>query len=615
MAARGSKSCWDDVPDNWREELGNKMLRECAGDTVFERGVAYFNDGRVTLARDGGGNATFKVKGTQTYSTELYFEDLGLHVDCNCPHGQEGHFCKHIVAAALLWRQHLGGEAPAPVANGPKPTERAAKAQQTKARKRGELRAFVEGQDSKRLSALLWQWADRETHLMAELKAWAASEQALQDPSQLNDAIDALLPPARGFLPYSPAAAYARRGEQVLPLLDQARECDAAAALAASEHALRRLYRTAAHADDSSGEVGGLLQSLVERIRLAVAAKPPPAAWAERLLGLIAADPYGVWAAEPVLDVGGHELRQRYSKLLDKRWQAIEEGKGKGDPKKETSWGSGGARTEADDERDRIRRLLIADLTHRQEHDAAVAFMARTARRDVEHLEVIRYCDERGRHREALALAEAAYKRDPKSFIFQDAVLKCWERDGWDEKAFALRKQRYWASLRLDEYQKMIDVAKAARQPLGELRAEVETMLLAREIAVAPAKRPSYGRVAGEAASGQRDVSLRAQWLLHEGRVDEALALVVKADHWCGDGVALALARRLDHKHDEQAFTLIDRVARNEIEHSTGRYDTALDLVRLAFERLNSKMKHAYTARLQTDYKAKRNFIKALDAL
>ena len=55
----------------------------------------------MTLARDGGGNATFKVEGTQTYSTELYFEDVGLHVDCTCPHAQDGHFCKHMVAAAL----------------------------------------------------------------------------------------------------------------------------------------------------------------------------------------------------------------------------------------------------------------------------------------------------------------------------------------------------------------------------------------------------------------------------------------------------------------------------------------------------------------------------------
>ena len=100
-APRAEKSRWAEVPDSWQEELSDETLFDFAGRTIFARGAEYFEQGQVTLARDGGGNATFKVEGTQTYSTELYFEDVGLHVDCTCPHAQDGHFCKHMVAAAL----------------------------------------------------------------------------------------------------------------------------------------------------------------------------------------------------------------------------------------------------------------------------------------------------------------------------------------------------------------------------------------------------------------------------------------------------------------------------------------------------------------------------------
>jgi uncharacterized Zn finger protein len=136
-APRADKSRWAEVPESWQQELSDETLLDCAGKTIFARGVEYFEQGLVTLARDGGGNATFEVEGTQTYSTEVYFEDVGLHVDCTCPHAQNGDFCKHMVAAALLWRRHLGGEAAAPPRKAR--TATAEKAAQTKARKRDDL--------------------------------------------------------------------------------------------------------------------------------------------------------------------------------------------------------------------------------------------------------------------------------------------------------------------------------------------------------------------------------------------------------------------------------------------------------------------------------------------
>jgi hypothetical protein len=607
---RADRSRWADVPETWRDELSDDTLREMAGDAVFERGLTYFNESRVTLARDGGGNATFKVSGTQTYSTELYFEDLGLHVDCNCPHGQDGHFCKHMVAAGLFWRGHLGGDAPAP-SKAKAPSARAAKAALTKARKRDDLQAFVESRDAAALASLLWHWAERDRELMAELNAWAATEQAGADPALLKKALDALLVSTREFLPYREAFAYALRAGKSIKLLEAALARDPVQALGAAEHALRRLYRVAEHADDSSGEIGGVMQSCIEVVQRALACKPPPAAWAERFIGLFDDDPFGLWDVNAVLDAAGAEVTARYGKVLATRWAAIEAGRGKGDAKKEVSWGTGGARTEADHERDRIRRLMLGELERHGDVATVIDFMKRSARRDHEHLQVIQYCEKHGREREALALAEAAHKRDPKSFQFEDAVLRCWERDGWDEKAFALRKQRYWRSANLAEYVALLRAAKAARQPLDALRADVEAMLVARE-----KKAPATPAWAARGLSRDRgvDVSLRARWLLYEGRIGEALALV-KTPSACHAQVLMDIAQRLDASANADAFTLIDRVARADVERSQGRYDEAIERVGLACRRLDSAHARQYLAQLRSEYKAKRNFVKALDTL
>lgn len=610
---RASKSRWADVPEDWEDELSDDTLSDMAGEAVFERGVAYFDQGRATLARDGGGNATFNVAGTQTYSTELYFEDIGLHVACDCPHGQDGHFCKHMVAAALVWRQHLGGGAPPPAKAAPKEPaakQRAAKAADTKARKRDELKAFVESRDAVALASLLWHWAERDRELMAELKAWAATEQAGADPALVKKALDALLVSTRDFLPYRDVFAYAQRAGKSLKLLEAALKRDPAQALDVAEHALRRLYRVAAHADDSNGEIGNVMIACIGVVLRALALKPPPVAWAERLLGLLDDDPYGVWNVDAVLDAGGPELARRYSKVLAARWSAIEAGRGKGDAKKQVSWGTGGARTEADYERDRIRRLSIADLERQDDAAAVIDFMKKSARSDFDHLQAIQYCEKHGREREALALAEAAHRRDPKSHLFEDAVLRCWERDGWDEKAFALRKLRYWRNPALNEYVGLMRAAAAAKRPLDALRAEVEALLIARE--QGPPAVPS--RSAWLGAPRPPVVTLRAQWLLHEGRVDDALALV-SAPGTCHPQLLLDLAGRLGANHDAEAFALLDRVACSEIERAQGRYDEAIAAVGLALHRLGVAEQRQYLARLRGAYKAKRNFIKGLDTL
>ena len=241
-------------------------------------------------------------------------------------------------------------------------------------------------------------------------------------------------------------------------------------------------------------------------------------------------------------------------------------------------------------------------------------FMKRSARSDFEHVQLIETCEKHGRLREALTLAEAAHKRDPKSVLFERAVLRSWERDGFDEEAFALRKRIYWRQPSLDHYRALLRAARAAGGSLDSLRAEVEAMLVERERAASKtARRGAFSRI----GSPLPDVTLRVQWLLEEGRTADALALVNGCDGGtCHPQTLLDVAERLAAPQgNAQAFALIDRVARHEIARTTGRYDQAIGVVRLACTRLDDSAAGPYLARLKAEFKAKRNFVKGIEGL
>lgn len=77
-------------------------IRRVYGETIFERGLDYFEDDRVTGVIKFNNKITGEVEGSATYKTEVDLNDL--HSRCSCPYGSN---CKHGVAVLL---QYLEGE-------------------------------------------------------------------------------------------------------------------------------------------------------------------------------------------------------------------------------------------------------------------------------------------------------------------------------------------------------------------------------------------------------------------------------------------------------------------------------------------------------------------------
>src|SRR5262245_35541973 len=80
--------------------VGRGLLCRMAGRRVYLRGQEYVRWGLVLDAVGGQGEAL--VAGTRVYRVGLRREAEGIVFHCDCPIGEAGRFCKHVVAVGLL---------------------------------------------------------------------------------------------------------------------------------------------------------------------------------------------------------------------------------------------------------------------------------------------------------------------------------------------------------------------------------------------------------------------------------------------------------------------------------------------------------------------------------
>lgn len=80
--------------------LTEAKLRALAGERSFERGRGYVDEASGVEFGDGWIRAS--VRGTKRYDVELVLAGCRKPTGtCDCPYGQEGNFCKHLVALGL----------------------------------------------------------------------------------------------------------------------------------------------------------------------------------------------------------------------------------------------------------------------------------------------------------------------------------------------------------------------------------------------------------------------------------------------------------------------------------------------------------------------------------
>ena len=275
------------------------------------------------------------------------------------------------------------------------------------------LRRFIWEQDASVLAERLWSWAERDRVCMADLKIWASSSKAVDDPKALRAAIDAVLPRRNGYLDWRRSNDYARQGSAVMELLRPWVQRDAATARELCEHALRRLFKVAEQSDDSLGGIGGLIQDLMGLLIETLRTAAPPASWIDRWFKLMDADPWGLWNEPAVLEAAGPEAQARYAERACQDWH-----KWRQRPRKTTSRRSSSFLTSDDDlERDLLRRRYLEVLARQDDPRALLDAMIESVETAAEYCDVVAFCEARNWHREALQWAQSAARLHPATHV------------------------------------------------------------------------------------------------------------------------------------------------------------------------------------------------------
>ena len=441
--------------------LSDKELKRLAGAAAFSRGRGYYADGRVRLLRSGKTQCEAEAMGNETYRLWLKRDGKEWRWDCSCPAAADGDFCKHLVAAALLWRDGAAepGEEP------------------------DDLLAYLRAQPAERLALLLKQMADED----AEVERCLRLLQAEADPARLKKVLASALA-TRGFLDYQRSMDYAHRLGPVIAQLEAQLAAAPAAARELIEYALKRLLKVYANADDSAGAIGGCLADLARLHAQACAlAASDGSELAGTLYKLQTADQWGLFPIAEYWPALGPEGRAAYARLI---MEELEKLPPKPDPAGRHDSDAFYIRRRAAEyaqaagDFDLLMRVLQWDISH------AGAFV-----------EIIGACREFKREREALQWAERGVKRFPGDAHLRDALAACLHAAGLEDEAI----EQHWAAFRAQPDEQHWDaLKKAAAKHWPAWRTKALDALAGQ----------SDGYPAGQ----------RVRLLIHDGDLDGALA-------------------------------------------------------------------------------------------
>lgn len=520
-------------------------IESLASQRSYMRGLAYQREGRVEIGERSGDTITATVRGSMPYRVALR-RDPKVAWSCTCPVGDDGEFCKHSVAVALV----AAGREPEP-----RRPERSRRSDQEP-----DLRGFVAGLDAGELVDLLLGQAESDWRLRERLTARAvASGGGSLDVRTWKQRIDAVFGDKRHFVPYAEAGGWAEDIFDVIAALDDLVDAGhAGAVVQLAEHAHRRADAAVQYVDDSDGwltDISGRLAEL--HLRACRQACPDPLELAERLAGLELSSELDTFhrAAATYADVLGSEGVASYRRIIEPKWRAA---------KKQTDRYAHGAFA--------ATQAMIGVAQAGGDPDDLIAIRAGDLRTPDDYLEIAQSLVDAGRIDDAVdwarrgldAFADRHWQTPPLR-EFLAALL----RAGGDASgAEALWWEAFESHPSLDGYRKLLaetaDVDRIKRLAVDLLRDRLE---------------------AGDTAARTRNPMIErspattlVEILLYEGRTEEAWSAA--ATHGADERTWMTLARAREATHPLDAIPIYERAAAAEIDTKNNRgYRTAVDLL------------------------------------
>ncbi|XQA62282.1 hypothetical protein ACM9XD_02655 [Xanthomonas sacchari] len=545
-------------------QIDRRMLLTITEARYYERGLAYAEEGRVTLLAATARTVEAEVAGSEVYTVRLHWRDGGLDGECDCPVGMQEEFCKHQVATALIWARTTGGDA-AP-RKGATPTEDPGR----------RLRQWLSEQTPQTLQALLLEAVEHDPALRQRLLSQA--QLASAPPQDWRKAVSTLLGRKR-FMDHRDSIAYAKRLRPLDALLEQARQRDPVAALDLHEYAFDRLLTIYADCDDSGGHIGRCLRALAQ-LHPQFVRSANPRDLAKRLFDLRMRDEWNL--LPPLRDYGELLGPSGIAAVEHHTLRALHGANGQS------------MRLAAE--------ALLEELAHCGGNvQTMLEWFANRCHSAWDHLDMARRCTEHGRTRQAVEWLERGVKTHSQEPRLLAALADAYMREGFPEDALQLR----WNAYVLQPFEETYLALRNTAQALGGWEQWRERALQALE--------------GGTSRNPARARDLRIVLLLAEGQAVRALDLARDHLHDLTFATRNSLLTQAEALDPDTALTICDGL----IESAIAQTNRQGYLIASALLETRDRLCHVlgdaadfagYYDSLRKRHQRKRSFVELLDA-
>jgi uncharacterized Zn finger protein len=582
--------------------LNREQLRRLAGDAVFERGERYAHLGCVGDVAEDGGQITAFVTGTDWYRSDIRVLGSKLRCTCTCPAGAESACCKHAVAVGLIWLDSQLRPAAVSRRRSDTTATRATRSADSRPRTMKDVRSHLAALPANALVELVMQQAMTDERLRQRLlldcvKGSGGSAKLHGFRRALTAAIG-----TGDFVHYREASSYFEQILDVISSIDELVRKEPAAVLELTEHALTLLEQALGHIDDSDGSAAEVLERLYS-LHLDACRRecPAPEVLAQRLFEWEMRSDRELFfgAVSRYADLLGKAGMARYRALADREWRKV------------PALGAGQVRRSFSGTRFRITSIMETLAGLRGDVDAIVEVKARDLSSASAYLTIAELYQEAGRTGDALHWAERGVAALPAKTDsrLREFLAMLYSRTQRIPEALSLLWLNFVDRPSLMYYRAM----HTAAEPVG-------TWPEWRERAIATVRAPLDKRAAvpprSLAAYGV-DGSLLVEILLWEG--DAAGAWIAATEFRCSEQLWIQLAKRRETSHPNDAVAVYQATVERALSRvNNGAYHEAVALLRVIARVMKRSTvaggMPAYLTALRNKHKAKRNFMRLLDA-
>lgn len=580
-------------------------IRRAADDRSYKRGKGYFESGMVYSLLLDGDKIFAKAHGTRDYKVHLWVEDGDVVGQCSCPMGDQGVFCKHMVAVGLT---HLAGgvSEDAPRTKSARRARRPPKPKVTL----DDVREYLLNQDPTKLVDIIVRQVHEDDRLRESLLMTVARQRPGGiDLATFRAAIDAATDTG-GFVDYHEARDFTTGIDTVVnSIAELLKDGHATEVIELTEHTLTRCERGLAEMDDSDGNMTPILERLQELHHAAcLKAKPEPEALARRLFRR---EIEGDWdtfyhAAETYADVLGKKGLAVYRKLAEKLWNQMPQ-LGPGD---ERSY---------EGPRHRITSIMESLARVSGDVEQLVAVMSRDLSAAYCYLRIAETYRKARLANKALEWAEKGLKafegQRPDSRL-EDFLADEYHRRKRHDDAMTLIWGQFARNMHLDSYQHLKAHADRARQ----WPAWREKALAAIRSSLDDEKRQASSRPKNTWRRWNRppDHSVLVDIFLWEHDPDAAWQEALAGG--CDDHLWMRLAGIREKNHPADAMAIYQRQIDPIVNHKNNdAYREAAKLIRKIRQLMARLGREAefpeYLAAVRAAHKPKRNFMAMLNDL